>query len=462
MIKTPKRYQVDIQILGAAKTVTGSKYYLQVGDICLLIDCGVFQGLKTLREENWDDLPIDVTALDMVLLTHGHLDHVGYLPRLFEQGFRGKILGTAPTLAIAKIILEDSAKIHEEDAKRANEEGYSKHHPAKPYYTLKTAQQCMTLFSPVQDQEWIQFQEYLSIRFNAVGHILGACFIEIDINGKRFVFSGDVGRPDDYLLNPPLKPQWADVLFVESTYGDRLHDGVDITQTLQQYIHEIVHKRGALIIPSFAVERLQTLMYILWKGYVEKHLPYVPIYVDSPMGANVLALFERFKKWHTLTSKEYKAMCNHIHIVTSFKETWEVIDKPNPKIVIAGSGMVTGGRVLTYIKQYVDNPDTHILLVGYQAQGTRGRQLQEGVHELKIYGKYFPVKAKVHTLEGLSAHADQHELLDWLADIKNIPEQVFLTHGEAASCDAFRVKLQYEKKWHITIPNQGQHFSFYA
>lgn len=462
MEKTHHSYQVDIQILGAAKTVTGSKYYLEVGDSRILIDCGVFQGLKSLREENWDDLAIDVPSLDMVLLTHGHLDHVGYLPRLFAQGFRGKILATAPTLAIAKIILEDSAKIHEEDAIRANEEGYTRHQPAKPYYTVKTAQQCMALFSPVQDQEWIQLQTYLSVRFNPVGHILGACFIELDINGKRFVFSGDVGRPKDYLLNPPLKPRWADVLFLESTYGDRLHDRVDIPQILQNYLQKIIHKRGALIIPSFAVERLQTLMYILWKGYIDRQLPYVPIYVDSPMGTNVLALFERFKKWHKLTSKEYQAMCNHIHMVTSYKETWEVIDKPNPKIVIAGSGMVTGGRVLTYLKQYIDHPDTHVLLVGYQAQGTRGRQLQDGVHELKIHGKYFPVKAVVHTLDGLSAHADQHELLDWLADIRNIPEQVFLTHGEAASCDAFRVKLEHLKKWPVTVPNPYQQFSFYA
>lgn len=444
---------VTVHFLGASKTVTGSKFLLKAPGLNILVDCGMFQGLKELREHNWKDLDFKVPSIDVVLVTHGHLDHTGYLPRLVKQGFRGDIIGTAPTLAIAKIILEDSARIHEEDAERANDEGFSKHQPALPYYNKKEVALTLDFFKPVREKEWISLSTIIKCRFMPVGHIIGATFIELDINGKRFVFSGDVGRPNDYLLAAPQKPEWADYLFLESTYGDRLHDETPPEETLIELVKEIIHTRGTLIIPSFAVERLQTLMYILWQLYKKNKIPNIPIYIDSPMGNNVLSVFEQFPEWHKLNMSDYGAMCNHINIVTSFKETWEVIDNTQPKIVIAGSGMVTGGRVLTYLKQLIDHKDTKVLLVGYQAEGTRGRQLQEGVHEVKIYGRYYPVKAQVHQLQSLSAHADQRELLDWLSDIKNIPEKVFLIHGESRAADALRVKLQTDKKWHVHIPN---------
>lgn len=456
MTTTQQLNEVKVHFLGASKTVTGSKFLLETPELNILIDCGMFQGLKELRERNWEDLPVDVASIDMVLLTHGHLDHTGYLPRLVRQKFRGDIMGTAPTLGIARIILEDSARIHEEDAKRANEEGFSKHDPAQPFYNSKEAAFTLGFFKPIIEKQWILLSDNIQCRFIPVGHIIGATFIELDIYGKRFVFSGDVGRPKDYLLDPPEKPEWADYLFLESTYGDRLHDQSAPEDLIITLINQLAHNPGTLIIPSFAVERLQTLMYILWKLYQQNKIPNIPVYIDSPMGNNVLAVFEQFTQWHKLPMSEYKAMCNHINIVTSFKETWEVIDNPRSKIVIAGSGMVTGGRVLTYLKQLIDHASTQILLVGYQAEGTRGRQLQEGVHEVKIYGKYYPVKAQVHQLQNLSAHADQSELLDWLSDIKNIPEKVFLIHGEAGASDALRVKLQTEKNWQIHIPELNE------
>ena len=458
-MSTLKDHTVNVHFLGAAKTVTGSKFLLETSSMNILIDCGMFQGLKELRELNWKELSIDVASIDVVLITHGHLDHTGYLPRLVKQGFRGDIIGTAPTLAIAKIILEDSARIHEEDAKRANEEGFTKHHPAKPFYNQKEAAFTIGFFKPTKELQWLTLSDTIKCRFIPVGHIIGATFIELDINGELFVFSGDVGRPNDYLLADPQKPAWADYLFLESTYGDRLHDETPPEKLLTKLVHEVVHTRGTLIIPSFAVERLQTLMYILWKLYKERKIPNIPIYIDSPMGNNVLAVFEQFPKWHKLPKSEYDAMCEHINIVTSFKETWEVIDNTQPKIVIAGSGMVTGGRVLTYLKQLVDHTNTYVLLVGYQAEGTRGKQLQEGTHEIKLYGKYYPVKAQVHQLQSLSAHADQRELLDWLSEIKNIPEEVFLIHGEAGATDALRVKLKTEHKWKVTIPNLNDKIS---
>jgi metallo-beta-lactamase family protein len=443
---------VNINFLGAAGVVTGSKFLLETSEKNILIDCGMFQGLKELRELNWSNLPINVSTIDVVLLTHGHLDHVGYLPRLLKQGFTGKIIGTAPTLAIAEIILKDSAKIHEEDAKKANKEKYTKHNPALAYYTKFEAEKTIAKFQVEMPDKWITLSDNISYRFQYNGHIIGATFIELDINGKRFVFSGDIGRPNDYLLNDPKKPEWADFLFVESTYGNRLHPKEDIENTLSQLIKETIQKKGNLIIPSFAVERLQTLMYLLWKLYKNNKIPNIPIFIDSPMGNNVLEVFKRFPKWHKLPMPDYKAMCHHINIIQAYKETWETIDDKRSKIVIAGSGMVTGGRVLTYLQQLIEEPSTTILLVGYQAEGTRGRQLQDGTHEIRFFGKYYPVKARVKNIESLSAHADQNDLLNWMSHIKNTPEKVFLIHGEPNALDAFRVKIKDTYNWHVITP----------
>jgi len=441
-----------INFLGAAGVVTGSKFLIETSEKNILIDCGMFQGLKKLRELNWSDLPVTVENIDVVLLTHGHLDHVGYLPRLLKQGFSGKICGTAPTLAITEIILKDSAKIHEEEAEKANKEKYTKHNPALPFYTIKEAEKTIQLFQVEIEDKWITLSDHISYRFQYNGHIIGATFIELDINGKRFVFSGDIGRNNDYLLNNPKKPEWADYLFIESTYGNKLHPEEDIESTLSVLINETIHKKGNLIIPSFAVERLQMLMYILWKLYKKNKIPNIPIFIDSPMGNNVLDVFKRFPKWHKLSIEEYNAMCNHINIVQSYKETWETIDDKRSKIIIAGSGMVTGGRVLTYLQQLIDEPSTTVLLVGYQAEGTRGRLLKEGVHEIRFFGKYYPVKATIKSIESLSAHADQQDLLDWMSAIKNIPEEVYLIHGEPTALDAFRVKIKDTHNWNATIP----------
>lgn len=448
--------RIKIHFLGAASTVTGSKFLIETPELNIMIDCGMFQGLKQLREQNWQDLPFDVSSIDTVLLTHGHLDHTGYLPRLMKQGFTGAIIGTAPTLAVARIILLDSAKIHEEDAERATKENYSKHKPALPFYTIKDAEQTIQLFTPSEKDSWHILSEHISYRFKYNGHIIGATFIEMEIYGKTFVFSGDIGRREDLLLFPPEKPQWVDYLFVESTYGNKLHPKESVSETLIALIKKTIHNRGALIIPSFAVERLQTLMFLLFKLYQDRHIPNLPIFIDSPMGNNVLGVFEKYAAWHKIPPNDFSAMKKRMNIITSYKKTWETIDDPRPKIVIAGSGMVTGGRVLTYLKQLIDEPTTSILLVGYQAEGTRGRQLLEGAHELKFFGKYYPVKATVNHIDSLSAHADQAGILDWLSDIKNIPEQVYLIHGEPTALDTLRVKIKDTFSWNVTVPKQRQ------
>src|SRR5690606_32332849 len=286
--------KLKIHFLGAAGTVTGSKFLIETSEMTLLIDCGMFQGLKELREKNWEHLPITVSEIDAVLLTHGHLDHTGYLPRLVKDGFRGKIIGTAPTLAITEIILLDSAKIHEEEAEKANAEGYSKHKPVVHFYSVEEAQGSLGLFQEQERDEWHQLSENIQYRFKYNGHIIGATFVELEGFGKTFVFSGDIGREHDLLLSPPEKPQWADYLFLESTYGDKLHPQESVSEKLVELITKTIHTRGNLIIPSFAVERLQTLMFLLWKLYSENRIPNIPIYIDSPMGNNVLSVFQTF------------------------------------------------------------------------------------------------------------------------------------------------------------------------
>ncbi len=443
---------IKIHFLGAAGTVTGSKYLLETPEQNIMIDCGMFQGLKELREINWKPLPIDVSKIDVVLLTHGHLDHTGYLPRLVKEGYRGKIIGTPPTLAITEIILMDSAKIHEEEAEKANDEGYSKHKPAEPFYSVQEAEVTLGFFQSQERDEWVQLSENIKYRFRYNGHIIGATFIELEIFGKAFVFSGDIGREHDLLLSPPEKPVWADYLFIESTYGNKLHPTESVTDKLVELVEKTIHNRGNLIIPSFAVERLQTLMFVLWKLYKENRIPNIPIFIDSPMGNNVLSVFQNFPDWHKLPMKDFNAMNNRMNIITSYKQTWETIDNPQPKVIIAGSGMVTGGRVLTYLKQMIDKTNTTVLLVGYQAEGTRGRQMLEGAHELKFFGKYYPVKAQIDHIETLSAHADQQGLLNWTNEIKNIPEEVFLIHGEPTAQDALRVKMIDTYGWNVSIP----------
>jgi len=444
---------VKLQFLGAAQTVTGSKYYLETEGLKLLIDCGMFQGLKTLRQQNWLPLPIDVAAIDKVLLTHGHLDHTGYLPRLLKQGFKGKVLGTGPTLAIAAIILRDSAKIHEEEAEKANKEGYSKHSPALPFYSLEEAKNAIDLFQIVEQDQWINLSEEVQLRFSYNGHILGATYITLKIDEKEYVFSGDIGRPNDLLLMDPKRPKWADYLFLESTYGNKLHPDEEVEALLIELVHKTINEQGILLIPSFAVERLQLLMVILWRLYQKNRIPNIPIFVDSPMGTDVLDLFKHFPKWHKMPLSDLSAMCDHMTLISSYRDTWKTIDDPRPKIVIAGSGMITGGRILTYLKQKIDLNTTTVLIVGYQAEGTRGRKLLEGATELRIFGKDLEVKASVVHLESLSAHADQAELMNWLSEVKNIPENTFLIHGEPEAMEGFKIKIEESLAWRVTIPN---------
>ncbi len=444
--------EIKIHFLGAAGTVTGSKYLVEVGSKKILIDCGLFQGIKKLRQLNWDNLPLNVGEIECVLITHGHLDHCGFLPRLVEMGYQNRIYGTAPTLEIAEIILRDSAKIQEEDAERANKKGYSKHHPAKALYTIEQVDKAVAHFRAIEENYWMEISKDIKVRFTYAGHILGAATIELDIKGKIFVFSGDIGRENDLIMFPPKTPEHVDVLFIESTYGDRLHTKENIEDRLIKIVNETIAAGGTLIIPSFAVERTQLLMYLLWQMKVKKQIPDVLMVMDSPMGANVNRVFQHHIKWQKLSMDDCNAMCNCFVETKDFKESLSIVHDERPKIIIAGSGMITGGRVLAYLKEYISNPKTTVLLAGFQSEGTRGRQLLRGAAEIKIYGRYYPVNARIEEIGGLSGHADQKGLMHWMSQIKNKPEKVFIVHGEPQSSDVLRVKIESTWGWNCVIP----------
>lgn len=449
---------LTIHFFGAASTVTGSKYLIELSGEKILIDCGLFQGLKELRLLNWQSLPFDVSTLDAVILTHGHLDHVGYLPLLVKQGFKGKIHATGPTIEIAKLILLDSAKIQEEDAERANRFGYSKHHPAKPLYTTEEAESVFPLFQLQTIDNWIKLSNLFTFRFRYNGHIVGATFIELKAADKLLVFSGDIGRQEDPLLFSPQKPEKADILFIESTYGGRLHPANPEIR-LAEIIHQAATKHGTIIIPVFAVERAQLLMFYIWKLKNEHLIPDLPVYMDSPMGREVLQIFGKHQSWHKLSPSESKQIRKEIKVISKPDETLKLAASNAPKIILAASGMATGGRVLTYFEHYLGQKSATILMVGYQGEGTRGRALLEGAKEVKMRGKFWDVHATCTLVEGLSAHADQKELIDWLSGLVKNPEKLFIVHGEPQSSEALKTKIEQVYGYNCIIPELNASYS---
>jgi metallo-beta-lactamase family protein len=449
---------VKVKFLGAAGTVTGSKYLLQLDDYRILIDCGLFQGIKYLRNLNWDPLPIDISKIDVVLITHAHLDHTGYLPLLTKSGYKGKIYMTSPTAELAEIILRDSAKIQEEDAARANRDHFSKHNPALALYTEKDAAKCIKLFHSCEPDQWISLTDKIKIRYKQNAHILGSCFIEIDYKGKVYLFSGDVGRKDSLTLDAPLTPDKADVLFIESTYGNRLHPVSSSEDQLYDVIHDALRKKGNILISSFAIGRAQELLVLLDRMRKENKIPLIPVYLDSPMSSEVTKVMFSNPKWHKLSFKECQSITENVFFVKTVEDSYSVMDYPGSKIIIAASGMLSGGRILNYLERYLEDPKNTILLVGYQAAGTRGKALKEGAHELKVHGKYYRVNADVRELTALSAHADQGELIEWMKNIEKKPKEIFLVHGEVDALAAFQLKIKDELGWDAKIPGLNDEF----
>jgi metallo-beta-lactamase family protein len=450
---------VEITFLGAAGTVTGSKYLLETGDKRLLIDCGLFQGHKELRLRNWEPFPVEPRSIDAVVLTHAHLDHTGYLPKLVRDGFHGPVYCTPATKDLTEILLMDSAEIQEEEASYANREGYSKHRPALALYGVIDAGRALALLEAVEFGTETRIGDGITFRYSPAGHIPGAAMITLSAEGKTILFSGDLGRPGDPLLPDPAPPPEADYLLVESTYGGRSHYPGDPADELAEVVNRTVQRGGVVLVPSFAVGRAQILMYHLHRLKQQGRIPDVPVFLDSPMASRATKVFRDFVNDETLTQKDADAIVRATQAVDTVQESKRIDRMPYPRIILSASGMATGGRVLHHLKVLAPDEKNTVLFAGYQASGTRGARMVAGERELRIHGQHVPVRCQVEVLDGLSAHADYVEILDWLARFPRAPQRTFIVHGEPASADTLRHKIEERLNWPCAVPQHGERFT---
>jgi metallo-beta-lactamase family protein len=441
-----------LSFYGAAGTVTGSKYMLRIDDRNILLDCGLFQGLKNLRQRNWDKPPFDISEIDAVVLTHAHIDHSGYLPVLMKLGYKGPVYCTSATAALCGILLPDSGHLQEEEARYLTRHRYARHDPALPLYTRAEAEQTLKLLRPVPFDTDVDLGGGITFRFTRAGHILGSAWVSFMQSGFRVVFSGDVGRLTDPVMNPPVPIPHADVLVCESTYGDRRHPPDDPRVELAEVINRTVKRGGTVVVPAFAVGRTQALLHLISELKKANAIPNVPVYLNSPLGIDATEIYKDHAGEHRLSAQECRDLFNVAEFIRSEEASRALNTSEGPAIILAGSGMATGGRVVHHLRTLLPDPKNTVLLAGFQAPGTRGEALQDGAEEIKIFGEYVPVRAKVVDLASMSAHADYTELLEWLSSIKIKPKRMFLTHGEPAAADAFRKHIERRLGWHPEIP----------
>jgi metallo-beta-lactamase family protein len=443
---------MQLSFFGATQTVTGSRYLLTCGERRVLVDCGLFQGYKHLRLKNWSRLPFAANEVDAVLLTHAHLDHSGYLPLLVKNGFKGPIYATNATLELCRILLPDSGHLQEEQAQFANRHGFSKHSPALPLYTEQDAHHCLERFRAVSFAEEIEPAPDIRASFARAGHLLGAASVRVQHGGRSILFSGDVGRPHDPLMRAPVAPVAADYLVVESTYGDRTHPAWEPQTELRDVIRRTCGRGGVIVIPTFAVGRAQLLLLLIARLQASGEIPGVPVYLDSPMAIDATELFARFGAEHRLSRDEAAAMGGIAALVRTAEQSKALDRIRAPAIILAASGMATGGRVVHHLKVFAPDARNTILFSGFQAGGTRGAALVAGAPQLRIHGETFPVRAEVAQLQSASAHADADELIAWLRQLPAAPRQVFVTHGEASASDALRHRIHAELGWSVIVP----------
>ena len=443
---------MKITFAGAAGTVTGSRYVVQHEGNRLLVDCGLFQGFKTLRLRNWAKFPVSFASIHAVIITHAHLDHSGYVPVMVRDGYTGPIFASKATRELCGILLPDSGHLQEEEARYANRHGTSRHAPALPLYTKADAVTSLDSIKGVAiDKPW-QVMPGIEARLRYAGHLLGASMVELATGRGSIVFSGDLGRPHDSILKPPAQIRRADYLVVESTYGNRHHEAVDSEAELGQIIRETAKRGGITIVPAFAVGRAQTLMYAIHRLKVRREIPDLPVYLNSPMAADATSIYARNAALHHLTNEECHAMCTAAKIVNSVEESMALNVLKAPAVIIAASGMATGGRVLHHLIAYASEPRHSIVFSGYQAGGTRGASIVGGAESVKIFGQLVPIRAEVHQLDGYSAHADADEIMAWLKGFERPPRRVFITHGELEAADALRKRIQDELGWKAHAP----------
>lgn len=465
----------ELTFLGAARTVTGSKYLLEHGGKRVLFDCGLFQGLKTLRQRNWEPFPVPPETIDSIVLTHAHLDHVGHLPRLVAQGYRGRIFCTPGTKDLCQLVLPDSARIQEEDARLANKHGYAKHAPALPLYTEPDAFRSLSQLQPLGYERPIEVASGITIEFRQAGHLLGSAFVLVSLAGlrspgdpggatarqagsRRILFGGDLGRYDRPVLPDPSAAQQADVVLVESTYGDRDHLPNDDAELLAQVIRDTAARGGKVIIPAFAIGRVEELLFWIRKLERERRIPVLPVYVDSPMATEALKFYTaRVAELDADMRPDQKTVSMFVtarfQTISSAQQSKELTASRRSAIVISSSGMATGGRVLHHMAAALPDPKNTVLFVGYQAEGTRGRLLVDGAKEVKIHGRLVPVAAQIVKIDSMSAHADRGEMLRWLGTFPARPERLYLVHGEPVPMDSLKATIEQRLGWSVQTPH---------
>lgn len=469
---------MKLTFLGAARTVTGSKHLFEAEGRRVLVDAGLFQGIKELRERNWQAFPVPASSIEAIILTHAHLDHCGYLPRLVGQGFRGRVFCTPGTAELAAIVMEDAAKLQEEDAERANRKGYTKHHPAQPLFTAAEAARAIELLQPLGYERPVNVVPGLTVDFLNAGHLLGSSFarVRVERTGRTVLFGGDLGRYSRPVLPDPEPVSEADLLLVESTYGDRLHTPDDDGEQLAEIIRRTVERRGKVIVPAFALGRVEELLYWICRLEGERRIPELPVYVDSPMAGEVLKEYR--KRLHELdpemTPQSADPRPGHngrrraaerqvcafstakLRVVSSIAESRSVQESKQPAIVISASGMATGGRVLHHLARALPDPRNTVLFAGYQSVGTRGRALKDGARFTRIHGQEIPVHAEIDALDAMSAHADANEILRWLGGFTRPPALTCLVHGEPSAQDALKARIERELGWRVMTPRHGE------
>lgn len=444
---------MKIRFLGAARTVTGSKYLISVNDKNILIDCGLFQGLKKLRERNWAELPINPKNIDVILITHAHIDHSGYLPKIVNSGYTGPIYATKATYDLCDLLLPDSGKIQEEDARRANKYGYSKHKPALPLYTEQDAKKALQQFDVVEFNHSYNILDNVSVTWHRAGHILGAAWIELKVDNKKIIFSGDIGRYEDAVMKPPEQLEYADYIITESTYGDRLHENIDVLDSLADVINETYSRDGVILISAFAVGRTQALLYFISKLKLENLIPDIPVFLDSPLAINATELLCKYSTEHKLSEDQCAITTNVAICTNTVADSKNINNIAGPKIIVSASGMMTGGRVLHHLKYYGTESKNTILITGYQAEATRGADLLNGRRSLKIHGEQVHIKAQIEYIPNMSAHADYKDLLAWLATVKQKPTKTFITHGEDSSAHYLERQVEEKLGWDCIVPD---------
>ena len=445
-----------ITFLGAAGTVTGSKYLVDAGSGRVLVDCGLFQGLKRLRERNWQRPPTDLKSVEAVVLTHAHLDHTGYLPVLARGGFRSPVYCTRATRDLLKILLPDSARIQEEEAEYANRRGFSKHRPARPLYTVEDAETALRLLRPVEWSAGVEPVKGITVHFSPAGHLLGAASVLLETANERILFSGDLGRPDDPMMRAPAARPEADAIVIESTYGNRRHAAVDAEAEAGEAIARALERRGVVVVPAFAVGRAQLLLHFIARLKARGAIADVPVFLNSPMATDVTRIYHEHRSDHRLTDEECKTMCTAARFVNTVEESKSLNERQGPMIIVSASGMAAGGRVVHHLKAFAPDPKNMILFTGYQAAGTRGAAIVNGAEQIRIHGGWVPVRAEVVQLHGTSGHADCDQLAAWLRGGAAAPRRVFVTHGEPESADALRQHLRRELSSEVTVPEHGE------